>query len=55
MKKLLLILLFISTTSSADVMYFLIGQMFWQGQYLCLYSNGVVLSVGMDPCPLHIK
>ena len=55
MKKLLLVMLLVSTTTIAAPIYFLINQWWDYGQHLCQYSNGVVLSVGMDLCPLHIK
>lgn len=56
MKRILGIgLLALCGLASAQMTYYLVAQWWEGGNQMCKYSNGTVLNVGINLCPLSIK
>lgn len=56
MKKLLFALAALSLATPAQAMtYFLVAQWYENGSNMCKYSNGTVLNMGIQICPLSIQ
>lgn len=56
MKKLIMAFAALSLSAPAYAMtYFLVAQWYERGNQMCKYSNGTVLNVGINICPLSIQ